>query len=249
MSTLPPGASMPVTCTKQATLGIHDHHIVDLATALAVTTPVFVHQDMAEGFLSLHQAAKAEGLDICIASGFRNFERQLAIWNAKFEGLRSVYDKQQRIIDMDKLDDWQKVQAILTYSALPGTSRHHWGTDIDVYDRNAIEQGYQLQLTPEEYTTGPFRRLSDWLTENSKTYQFFLPYQRQDAGIAHEPWHLSYQPVAMQFEQTLQQNPSWLTDHLATTEIAGKQAIIEHIEVIFSHYVFNISKFNQGANL
>lgn len=220
---------------KHQTLGTTDEHIVDIGQG------TFVNVKMADAFLLLQQEGKQAGFDICIASGFRNFERQLAIWNAKFNNLRPVLDRQQQTIDMTKLTDWEKVQAILTYSALPGTSRHHWGTDIDIYDKNAVPAGYQLQLVPSEYTQGPFKKLSLWLAENSHKFGFYLPYQSDNAGVAPEPWHLSYQPLSSQYQDALQQNPQWLIDCLGASDIGGKQAIIDNIEQILSHYVFNIT--------
>jgi LAS superfamily LD-carboxypeptidase LdcB len=230
---------MPFKLTKEQTLGTTDQHVVELSQVLSRGT--FVHREMADAFLLLQQEAKQAGFDICIASGFRNFERQLAIWNAKFNNLRPVLDRQQQVIDMTNLTDWEKVQAILTYSALPGTSRHHWGTDIDIYDKNAVPADYQLQLVPSEYTSGPFIQLSKWIMANSTKFGFYLPYQNDNAGVAPEPWHLSYQPLSLQYQSMLQQNPQWLIDYLSTSDIGGKQAIIDNIEQILSHYVFNIT--------
>lgn len=230
---------MPFKLTKEQTLGTTDQHVVELSQVLSRGT--FVHREMADAFLLLQQEAKQAGFDICIASGFRNFERQLAIWNAKFNNLRPVLDRQQQVIDMTNLTDWEKAQAILTYSALPGTSRHHWGTDIDIYDKNAVPADYQLQLVPSEYTSGPFIQLSKWIMANSAKFGFYLPYQNDNAGVAPEPWHLSYQPLSSQYQSMLQQNPQWLIDYLSTSDIGGKQAIIDNIEQILSHYVFNIT--------
>jgi len=216
-------------------LGTCSSHVVEIEQG------IFVHAHMADKFKQLQQQGKLAGFDICIASGFRNFARQLAIWNAKFTGQRAVLDRQQKPIDMTALTEWEKVQAILTYSALPGTSRHHWGTDIDIYDKNAVPADYQLQLVPNEYTHGPFKALSLWLAEHSQEFGFYLPYQSDNAGVAPEPWHLSYSPLSSNYQDALQQNPQILRDCLKQTDIAGKQAIIDNLEYIFSHYVFNIS--------
>ncbi|SPY94009.1 D-alanyl-D-alanine carboxypeptidase [Proteus mirabilis] len=65
------------------------------------------------------------------ASFIRSFERQLAIWNGKFEGTRPVLDAESQPIDIQTLSEGQRCEAILKWSALPGASRHHWGTEID----------------------------------------------------------------------------------------------------------------------
>ena len=88
----------------------------------------------------------------------------------------------------------------MLYSALPGASRHHWGTDLDIYDAAAIDESYQVQLSTEEYSAnGPFARLVAWLDEHAHRYGFFMPYQAYQGGVAAEPWHISYQPVSSQY--------------------------------------------------
>ena len=82
------------------------------------------------------------------ASSFRDFERQQLIWNGKFSGERKVHDDAGNPLDLALLDDWQKAQAILRWSALPGGSRHHWGTEIDIFDPDLLPQGQSLQLEP-----------------------------------------------------------------------------------------------------
>ena len=226
---------MSLQINAKEVLGTCSSHVIEIEQG------VFLHAKMAESFKLFKQSAAQVGFDICIASGFRNFERQLAIWNAKFTNLRPVLDRNQNPIDMTELTEWEKVQAILTYSALPGTSRHHWGTDIDIYDRNAVPADYQLQLVPSEYTHGPFKALSLWLTENTHKYGFYLPYQSNNAGVAPEPWHLSYTPISSKYQDALQQNPQILIECLKQSDIAGQQAIIDNLEYILSHYVFNIS--------
>src|SRR5262245_23092486 len=123
-----------------------------------------LHTDAAEPVRALREAAAKDGIDLAIASSFRDFERQLGIWNAKFRGEKPLFDRQGRPLETAKLDERARVDAILLWSALPGASRHHWGTDFDVFDRSAIEPGYRVQLTVQEFTgDGPFVALNDWL--------------------------------------------------------------------------------------
>ena len=82
-----------------------------------------IHQDVIEPFLRLKKAAEKKGFDLTIASAYRNFDRQLTIWNEKANGIRIVYDDYDQPIDMSMLTPWQQVQAILRWSALPGASR------------------------------------------------------------------------------------------------------------------------------
>ena len=154
----------------------------------------------AAAFEALVRDARAAGFDLAIASSFRSFERQLAIFNGKAAGARAVHDDHGAPVDMTVLTARDQLWAILRFSALPGTSRHHWGTDLDVYDAAVIEPGYQIQLNPQEVAPGGlFDPLHRWLDERmarDQSHGFFRPYGVDRGGVAPERWHLSYAPVA-----------------------------------------------------
>jgi len=79
---------------------------------------------------------------------------------------------------------------------LPGLSRHHWGTDFDVWDAAAVPEDYSLGLVTAEYLSGgPFHHLNTWLSEREARNQsedFFRPYATDRGGVAPEPWHISH---------------------------------------------------------
>lgn len=184
-----------------------------------------------------------------IASGFRSLERQLAIWNRKWRGEVSLLDKTGSELDVSSLSELEKLQAILHWSALPGASRHHWGTDFDIYDANGfIDSDSRLQLLPAEYCDpqGPCYALWLWLTEHAHGYGFFFPYARYQGGVAQEPWHLSYRPIASQLQQQLTVDA--LVELIASLEIEGKSTILEHIDDIYKNYINNICEDNGWTN-
>ena len=94
-----------------------------------------------------------------------------------------------------------QLHAILRYSAIPGTSRHHWGTDLEVYDAAAVAADYRLQLTPREVEAGGvFDALHCWLDDRmaaGASRGFYRAYARDRGGVAPERWHLSYAPLAL----------------------------------------------------
>ncbi|WP_394175369.1 M15 family metallopeptidase [Thalassotalea litorea] len=162
-----------------------------------------LHHQVVEPWQALQAAAARDGFNLHIASGFRSFERQLGIFNAKLSGQRPVRDINNGRVDLNALPMNEKIHAILLYSALPGASRHHWGTDIDVFDPDLLD-GASLQLEPWEYQdNGPMAPLNAWLECNIEQYGFYKPYASFSGGVAPEPWHLSYGPLAKQFEQQL----------------------------------------------
>ncbi|SMF20977.1 LD-carboxypeptidase LdcB, LAS superfamily [Alteromonadaceae bacterium Bs31] len=193
-----------------------------------------VHRDLAEPLLQLKNEAKREGFELCVASGFRSFERQLAIWNAKASGARPLLSASGALLSAEQLEAKELMYAILRWSALPGGSRHHWGTDIDVYDATALPEGYQLQLTLEE-ARGMFAPFYRWLGEHLGNTGFYRPYDGANGGVAEEPWHLSYQALASKFQQALQ--PEHLKHMLEQQDILLKAEILESFDELYSTYI------------
>ena len=164
-------------------------------------------KEAADAFTRLQCDAEAAGFDLVIASSFRSFGRQLAIWNGKACGERAMHDDAGKLLQADRLSPHDLLHAILRFSALPGSSRHHWGTDVDVYDRAAVGDGYCVQLTPEEVAPGGrFDLFHCWLDERMVADQsqgFFRPYARDRGGVAVERWHLSYAPASFDCAEQL----------------------------------------------
>lgn len=217
--------------------GINNNHLV------TVQDGFLMHQDSVSDFKAMAKAALNDGITITIASSFRDFERQLLIWNNKFQGIRPVLDKHGNKVDMSVLDEWQKVQAILLYSAMPGTSRHHWGCDIDVYDQKALPNEHKLQLEPHEYQDGgPFAILSNWLTMQAEKFNFYRPYMQDNGGVAPELWHLSHVPVAKHYFDNFATNADKLLNLLEQSGISGVNAIAQHFDAILEQYVYNVER-------
>jgi len=158
----------------------------------------------ARAFGQLQEAARKEGFDLRGASAYRSFERQRAIWNGKLRGERPVLDDGDRVVDLAALPPAQRILRVLRFSALPGTSRHHWGTDVDVFDAAALPAGYQLQLSAAEVApAGPFGPFHAWLDRRiaeGRSFGFYRPYDRDRGGVAPERWHLSFAPAAQALE-------------------------------------------------
>lgn len=190
----------------------------------------------AAAFRAMRAAAAPAGIDLRPVSGFRDFERQLAIWNGKFRGARVLLDAASRPVDAAALDAAQRVAAILVWTALPGASRHHWGSDCDVIDRNALEPGAAVELLPADYAPGGrYERLSQWLGQHAHDYGFFLPYDRDRGGVQPEPWHLSYAPVAAPALAAL--DVGLLRAALDEAALDGRAAVSARLPEYFERYV------------
>lgn len=164
----------------------------------------------------LAKRAKEAGFELAVVSSFRDFEKQKKIWNAKANGKRVLLDDQGTPLKYEDLSPEQIVEAIMRWSAFPGASRHHWGTDLDVYDIKAVGMDYEVQLTPHE-VSGVFLPFYAWLDEliaKDDAEGFFRPYDIDRGGIAPEAWHLSYRPVAKNYEKLY--TNEFFVNHLQT---------------------------------
>lgn len=176
----------------------------DESTLVATDGGHRLQAEVAAAFKALQSDAAAAGFQLAIASSYRSFERQCLIWNGKACGARTVHDDAGATLILADMTPEQQIQSILRFSALPGTSRHHWGTDIDVYDAAAMPPDYALQLSPAEVAAGGlFDDLHCWLDQRmaaGKSHEFYRPYAIDTGGVSPERWHLSYAPLATQCE-------------------------------------------------
>ena len=136
----------------------------------------------------MKKAAFSDGVAIEIVSSFRSFDRQESIWEGKY----------LRYTDDDGMTPMAAIDKIIEYSTIPGTSRHHWGTDIDITDGNKKVSGDLL--VPEKFGEGgPFEDLKKWMDKNANTYGFYMVYtdNPKRKGFKYEPWHYSYAPISI----------------------------------------------------
>ena len=197
-----------------------------------------LHHDVVEPFMTLRAAAARDGIDLTPCSSFRDFDSQLRIWNRKFRGEWPLYDAEGAERDYDALDEEEIVECILCWSALPGASRHHWGTEIDVIDGAAVPEGYRVQLLPEEFASdGVFGKLARWLGEHIEAFGFFRPYASYQGGVHAEPWHLSYAPVSVPALEALGIE---VVREAVAESILGREIVLKRLPEIYERYVLNI---------
>lgn len=152
----------------------------------ANTSNMYLRKDAWDAFCRMADAAKVDGIHLTVISGARNFERQSKIWEAKWNGERKVEGLN---LATQVKDPIERAKYILLYSSMPGTSRHHWGTDIDI---NNLEDKYFL--------SGEGKKEYAWLVANAHKYGFCQPYTRKgkdrEFGYEEEKWHWTYMPVS-----------------------------------------------------
>ena len=140
-------------------------------------------------FKQMQNDAKKEGVEIEIVSGYRSYQKQKDIWNNKYNK-----NFENGILGI------KNINRIIQYSTLPGTSRHHWGTDIDIIDKRFVPKG-DLLIEKNYTDNGIYSQLFSWMRKNSKKYGFYLVYDDSPKrkGFKFEPWHYSYKPLSVIF--------------------------------------------------
>jgi len=138
----------------------------------------YLRQEAFDAYKKMYEAARKENISLVIRSASRNFDYQKRIWNRKWKDKRnSIPDSKKRVLN------------ILQYSSMPGTSRHHWGTEVDLNSFNN-----------QWFTYGKGLKLFNWMTNNAHKYGFHRPYTAKNkdrlTGYNEEKWHWSYTPLS-----------------------------------------------------
>ena len=152
---------------------------VKLENQYHTKSKMFLEKETAISFKKMKSAAKKDGISLIIVSGARNYYSQKSIWERKFKNNESK-----------GLNPLENARKILRYSSMPSTSRHHWGTDIDI---NSLEPSY--------FESGRGKREYNWLVNNADRFGFCQVYtdfnnMDRDSGYQNEAWHWSYTPKA-----------------------------------------------------
>lgn len=195
-----------------------------------------VHRGMLQDISAMFLAAKTDGIHLALSSSFRSYDLQEKIWNEKVQGVRPVLDSDSVPVDITTKTPEELLFLIMRWSAIPGGSRHHWGTDIDVYDLAAKPEDYKVQLIPAEYEKGGyFYNAALWLEENMDQFGFFRPYNEDRGGIAPEPWHLSYRPLSEKFLQSFSKEAFFT--HLSQSSFLLAEVARAHQEELYERFI------------
>lgn len=145
----------------------------------------YLRREAAEALAAMLRDFKKShpGVELRVRSSTRTWEHQKSIWEGKWHGRVRV--------EGVRLDEWipdpaERAAKILEFSSMPGTSRHHWGTDFDLQE---LDNSY--------YESGRGAVLYRWLSTNARSYGFCQPYtEGRREGYMEEKWHWSYAPLA-----------------------------------------------------
>ncbi|UJH68153.1 M15 family metallopeptidase [Allomuricauda sp. SCSIO 65647] len=185
-------AGLAVTAFPQNLLGPQEEftteELMGKADIALFGEGINLRKEAHDAYVKMKEAAQKEGFDIKMVSSYRDFYRQRSIWERKYI----------RFTEDDEMPPLDAIEKIIEYSTIPGTSRHHWGTDIDIIDGNAQVSGDVL-VTEKFEKGGAFEDLKLWLDDNAEKFDFHLVYtdDPKRKGFKYEPWHYSYAPLSI----------------------------------------------------
>jgi D-alanyl-D-alanine carboxypeptidase len=126
----------------------------------------YLRSEAAKALEELFQEAEKEKLDILAASGYRSYQRQKAIFDAKAKSIG--------------------VEEANRTSAYPGQSEHQTGLAMDL---TSTKVGGKLVEKFGELKEGK------WLKENAHKFGFIVRYPKEKediTGYIYEPWHIRF---------------------------------------------------------
>jgi len=158
----------------------------EVPATMASRSGMFLRKEVLEAFKQMRDAAAKDGVQLKVISATRSFDQQKVIWQGKWDGTRKVNG---RSLNTAIPDVAERAREILRYSSMPGTSRHHWGTDFDLNS-----------LSPVHFASGEGKKTYEWLRDNAARFGFCQPYSpkgtEREHGYEEEAWHWSYFPVS-----------------------------------------------------
>lgn len=175
--------------------------------------------------------AKKSGFEPQVLSSYRNFAHQKRIWDNKY----SKFTVEQ------KLSPQKAIQKIIAYSTIPGTSRHHWGTDFDIIDgaKGVVDN----PLHEKHFNAGGvYNAFKKWMNANAENFGFFEVYTNTKGrkGFKYEPWHYSYLPTSCEMMRNYLDRE--IVNHLFGLNIKGSEHFSQ--QFITDYYYQNILDIN-----
>lgn len=191
----------------------NDSNYVVIPNHMTTHKSIYCHREAFNAYLAMRDSALHDGITLTIVSATRNFDRQKQIWERKWNNTKG--------------NDAEKIKQIMRFSSMPGTSRHHWGTDLDF-----------ISVEPDYWTHGEGLRIYNWLCTNAPKFGFFQPYSNDPnrTGYAEERWHWSYAPLSKQYLQEYRKK-------ITAEDISGFSGsyLVDSLGIIQSH-VFGITE-------
>jgi len=180
------------------------------ARTVEASKKMFLRKETYTQLKKMFTEAAKNGVTLNVLSATRNFDYQKNIWENKWRAYKN------------EPTDYARSKKILEFSAMPGASRHHWGTEVDL-----------VAVTNSYFEHGEGLKVYKWLQAHAAQFGFCQPYTKnRKAGYNEEKWHWSYLPLAKQYQKFAQTN---LTD-ASFKDFLGAQTAIE-LQIVKNYIV------------
>lgn len=204
---------------------------VKVPSDMALRENQYLRKEVVVALQNLNAQARKNGFRIYVVSAVRNYWQQKYIWQAKFDGKR----KTGGVLLSVRQSPQEKVDVILNFSSMPGTSRHHWGTDFDLF---FSKEG--VSLNNSAFEKGEGSRFYNWLTAVAPKFGFCQPYKNSPTqrrkgytrGYLEEKWHWSYVPLSLPITQYAERH----INKMEPKDFSGA----EQGKKIYQEYILNI---------
>ncbi len=193
---------------------------------------IYLQKEAIKAFQKMAKSAQKEGIRLYIVSGTRNYMEQKNIWEKKFNMIQKADYKKSTLSAKSKR---HIALQILNYSSMPGTSRHHWGTDIDII------YSLSVPLTNLSFESGYGLKVYQWLRKNAIHFGFCQPYlkgpekrnqNKYRYGYQEEKWHWSYISISKKYL-------SLYKKYLKNLKPIGFKGY-DSVSSFYTDYIFNI---------
>lgn len=142
---------------------------------------LYLRQEACDSLEAMCNAAKKDGIKLLVRSASRDYQQQCYFWNRDW--------KKTSKRGVEKCLDVMKIVA------MPGISRHHWGTEVDIdglgnrYHKATIEDNKRYA----------------WLKENALRFGYYQCYDGDTSrtGYQEETWHWSFYPTGQKMTQDM----------------------------------------------
>ncbi len=196
---------------------------------------LFLEKETYASFIKMYESAMKKGIYLKIISGARNFQNQKNIWENKWDknsSKKNLIKRHRGKKNKIENNSLLRIKRNLEYSAMPATSRHHWGTDIDIFS-----------VETKDFKHGKGRQIWKWLKNNASSFGFCQVYTKKGknrfTGYAEEKWHWSYLPLSKKL----------LNDYLNTVSYEDIKGNTGHsLPFLGSEYAENIKIISNYVN-
>lgn len=195
---------------------------------MSLQRDMYLQNEVVSALKKLQALAKKSSFNIYIVSATRSYWHQKNIWQAKYLGKRRTGG----VLLSPDMPEQQKVMTILRYSSMPGTSRHHWGTDFDLFFKTS-----GVRLENSEFEKGEGLRFYNWLVKTAPQLGFCQPYKNSPhnrrsgytLGYFPEKWHWSFKPLSKPLTEFAEKNIDKLLPQGFDGVTQGKKVYYQYI--------------------